>query len=889
MVRYSSYLEELISRRDLQVTAMGVVTIVTILSLSAFGPLTIHGAAHGAGLIEREHKYNDGNDELVGWLIYQDIPENAKRPGLIVYVGPYGDGGGKNERDFARTYARKGMVVFLPDYFPGRHSDEDPAQVQAAVAAYGPFLKDPPKAQRIALRALEQLTSLDFVDADKVGVVGFCFGGAMALNMARAGGKAKVVVSLHGEYPERGDPTASYNVDYFVEMLGDSDPFIPTEARDAWIKELSDYTKGTNMNYDVEIWGNSVHAFSIKYSDAFNAVIAAVTGSVVDDTGVTGVVRYEPDRAAASFDRVDDLFAQHGLLASAGLPLVAVNASSAGYCTVGSACWPDSNVWKQLSDDLGTGVLKTIAGAEAVSAECLAALGPGARGVQESLGATIVNQAANGTCSFAGTCIFEGCNPAQPPRLPVYSVEAKTVDHVKKAVAFASKHKIRVSVKSTGADYTVANSQRDSILIWMSNYQGHSTEGVTEGFKDSCDTAHAAVLKVGGGETWGGVFNALAADGRFEASSGAAVTVGASGGWLQGGGLGPLDRQLGLGIDNAVQFEVVTADGSLKTADACTEPDLFWALRGGGGGNWGVVVSSTSKVHPKKPMVRVRIGWFGTPAFGQPPASQAPIGMELPLPASILMDPAGLKANKTAVFGDTQSNTLERWHEAMLGVMNPATMDDRFDGYYGTGCSWLGFACADGYFRGTMAELEEVVLKELRTVLQMTKQGNGAVGDAFFYSAMESASFYDYASQDCVSATAGSPQAYICNQIGYPSANGYNTDSQRGAGVYGTQLVWLVPSSLFTTEKPKMRELLKTPYGRLMIGHIIGGQVSRPAATDTAINPAVRTSAMHFILPTAFDANSPSMENVRAFIGRARFFAKISEHADGERRGPVSI
>jgi len=229
-------------------------------------------------------------------------------------VGPYGDGGGKNERDFARTYARKGMVVFLPDYFPGRHSDEDPAQVQAAVAAYGPFLKEPAKAQRVALLALQQLTSLDFVDADKVGVVGFCFGGAMALNMARAGGKAKVVVSLHGEYPERGSPTASYNVDYFVEMIGDSDPFIPPEKRDAWIKELSDYTKGTKMDYDVEIWGNSVHAFSIKYSDAFNQVIATVSGSKVDATGVTGVVRYEPDRAAASFDRVDDLFAQHGLL-----------------------------------------------------------------------------------------------------------------------------------------------------------------------------------------------------------------------------------------------------------------------------------------------------------------------------------------------------------------------------------------------------------------------------------------------------------------------------------------------------------------------------------------------------------------------------------------------
>jgi len=231
-------------------------------------------------------------------------------------VGPYGDGGGKHERAFAREYARKGMVVFLPDYFPGRHSDEDPAQVQAAVQAYGPFLKEPAKAQRIALLGLQQLTSLDFVDADKVGAVGFCFGGAMALNMARAGGKAKVAVSLHGEYPERGSPTASYNVDYFVEMIGDSDPFIPAEARDSWIKELSDYTKGTKMDYDVEIWGNSVHAFSIKYSDAFNQVIAAVTNSKVDATGVTGVVRYEPDRAAASFDRVDDLFAQHGLIPS---------------------------------------------------------------------------------------------------------------------------------------------------------------------------------------------------------------------------------------------------------------------------------------------------------------------------------------------------------------------------------------------------------------------------------------------------------------------------------------------------------------------------------------------------------------------------------------------
>ena len=82
----------------------------------------------------------------------------------------------------------------------------------------------------------------------------------------------------------------------------------------------------------------------------------------------------------------------------------------------------------------------------------------------------------------------------------------------------------------------------------------------------------------------------------YMASSGAAVSVGGSGGWLQGGGLGPFDRNLGLGVDNLVQVEIVTADGQLRTANNCTNSDLFWALTGGGGGNWGVVVSTIQKV-----------------------------------------------------------------------------------------------------------------------------------------------------------------------------------------------------------------------------------------------------------------------------------------------------
>jgi len=163
---------------------------------------------------------------------------------------------------------------------------------------------------------LEQLTSLDTVNASKVGVLGFCLGGAMALNLARAGGDVSVAISLHGEHPGHFemDPSVSYNVDYFVQMAGADDPLIPPEARDAWNGELSNYTTGTSMGYDVQIWGNTLHAFSIRYSDTFYAVSAEAFGSEVTAEGVAGIIAFDDRRSAESFDRVGDLFEMYGLI-----------------------------------------------------------------------------------------------------------------------------------------------------------------------------------------------------------------------------------------------------------------------------------------------------------------------------------------------------------------------------------------------------------------------------------------------------------------------------------------------------------------------------------------------------------------------------------------------
>jgi hypothetical protein len=97
-------------------------------------------------------------------------------------------------------------------------------------------------------------------------------------------------------------------------------------------------------------------------------------------------------------------------------------------------------------------------------------------------------------------------------------------------------------------------------------------------------------------------------------------TIGASGGWVQGGGHSVLSPVYGLGVDRVVseagwsqpcslidsssvdaqvQFKVVTPDGEYRVANECHNKDLFWALRGGGGSTWGVVLESSHKVEPK--------------------------------------------------------------------------------------------------------------------------------------------------------------------------------------------------------------------------------------------------------------------------------------------------
>ena len=83
----------------------------------------------------------------------------------------------------------------------------------------------------------------------------------------------------------------------------------------------------------------------------------------------------------------------------------------------------------------------------------------------------------------------------------------------------------------------------------------------------------------------------------YRVMGGTCPTVGLAGGYTQGGGHSVLSSTYGLGADNVLEWEVVTANGTHLIASPTSEPDLYWALSGGGGGTYGVVISMTTKMH----------------------------------------------------------------------------------------------------------------------------------------------------------------------------------------------------------------------------------------------------------------------------------------------------
>jgi hypothetical protein len=175
-------------------------------------------------------------------------------------------------------------------------------------------------------------------------------------------------------------------------------------------------------------------------------------------------------------------------------------------------------------------------------------------------------------------------------------VAARTTDDVVAAVNFARQHHLRLVVKGGGHSYQGTSNAADSLLVWtrkMNDIAIHDSFVAT-----GCEgrTKPTRAVTVGAGAIWAQVYDAVTTQAGGYVQGGGCMTVGVAG-LIQSGGFGSFSKAFGLASASLLQAEVVTADGVVRVANACTNPELFWGLKGGGGGSLGVVTRLTLRVH----------------------------------------------------------------------------------------------------------------------------------------------------------------------------------------------------------------------------------------------------------------------------------------------------
>ncbi|KAF2402488.1 FAD-binding domain-containing protein [Trichodelitschia bisporula] len=207
---------------------------------------------------------------------------------------------------------------------------------------------------------------------------------------------------------------------------------------------------------------------------------------------------------------------------------------------------------------------------------------------------------------------------------PDYLVRAETVADVQAAVKLAAKRNLRLSVINSGHDFLGRNDAPSGLSLDVSLLGGVrvlESFTPTEKGAEKPGKAPNTIVPVKGKQaavTFGAGLstqrlNNLIFPSKLLTMGAAHGSVSVAGGWGQTAGHGPLTPVYGLGVDQFLEFKVVTADGQLRVANKVSNPDLFWALRGGGGGTFGVVVEATVKAYPDIP-VTVTTWWMNTTA-----------------------------------------------------------------------------------------------------------------------------------------------------------------------------------------------------------------------------------------------------------------------------------
>jgi FAD/FMN-containing dehydrogenase len=178
----------------------------------------------------------------------------------------------------------------------------------------------------------------------------------------------------------------------------------------------------------------------------------------------------------------------------------------------------------------------------------------------------------------------------------VYAVAAEMTADVVAAVNFAREHNLRLVIKGGGHSYLGRSNAPDSLLIWTRRMDAIVTHDAFVAHGCAGQAAPQPAVSVGPGAIWGRTYNEVTTKAGRYVQGGGCLTVGVAG-LVLAGGFGSHSKQFGTAAAHLLEAEVVTADGVVRIANACTNPDLYWGLKGGGGGSLGVVTRLTLRTH----------------------------------------------------------------------------------------------------------------------------------------------------------------------------------------------------------------------------------------------------------------------------------------------------
>ncbi|KAL8805980.1 MAG: hypothetical protein Q9182_001637 [Xanthomendoza sp. 2 TL-2023] len=270
------------------------------------------------------------------------------------------------------------------------------------------------------------------------------------------------------------------------------------------------------------------------------------------------------------------------------------------------SCWPSLREWSSLN--------KTIAGKLIKNVQPAAPCYPGLYqddAACEYVDSQWTNQDFQSSTPIGLSYPTESCpvvnttagqQPTQSCTLgdqPVYTVNATDAGDVAHGIRFAQRNNLRLVIRDTGHDILRRSTGYGSLQVWIKYIQKgiEFQQAFTPSDRCAKSKWKGSAFKIGGGYVWSDVFKEAAARDVIVVGGGT-PSVGCLGGWMQGGGHGPAVHDFGLGADQVLEAQVVVSDGRIVTASPCQNPELFFAIRGGGGGTYGVVVSTTVKAHP---------------------------------------------------------------------------------------------------------------------------------------------------------------------------------------------------------------------------------------------------------------------------------------------------